>query len=126
MTDLGSDIAGISDLDAALSEVSGRTALAQACLRRLNTPTGTHPEDPSYGYSLVEVIGSGVTDLQIDQGVSAQMHAEEEIEQAFVEVLRIGDAIEITIEAVDSAGPFTLTVTANSLTTEMLLDGAQV
>lgn len=125
---LGSDISGVEDLDAALSEVSGRLALAQAILRRFKTPVGTLPEDPTYGFALVEIIGTTVSTLRIEQGVLAQVYAEEEVDQASASVTySLGsEAVAIEIRVRDGEGPFELTVTADALTIEMLLNGQPV
>jgi ribosomal protein S13 len=124
MAELGSDISGVRDVDAALSEVSGRTALAQAILRRLRNETGQGmpaDRDKDYGYDLREVIGTMLTATQISQKVRAQALAEEEVENCSVSITnRTADSIEIDLRVVDGDGPFELTVSADLLTVELL------
>jgi len=126
LAQLGSDISGVEDLDPALSVVTGRRALAEAVGRRYVTPAGTHPDDPFYGYDLSEAVGSGTPPEEIEQHALAQARAEEEIEEASA-VTEITGAIgeqtlEMLITLVDSAGPFTFTVTIDAdLTLSILL-----
>jgi hypothetical protein len=125
MAELGSDISGIEDLDPALSTVDGRRALAQAVARRYITPAGTHPDDPSYGYDLTDVIGSSVPPEEIEHYALAQARLEEEVEEARCSMSVTGpldaQAIAMTITLVDAQGPFTFTVVASALTVKLLL-----
>lgn len=123
---LGSDISGVDDLDAGLTEVEGRLALAQAILRRFRTPRGTLPEDPAYGEDLTELIGTTLTPLRIEQKVVAQVYAEEEVERASADVTSLNETISISIEVEDAQGPFELTVTSDELQVSMFLDGVPV
>ena len=52
----GSDISGAADLDPDMAEVDGFStlALAQALVRRLDTPRGTLLDDGNYGMGLTE------------------------------------------------------------------------
>lgn len=120
MSDLGSDFAGVNDLTFALSVVTGRRALAEAILRRLRTRRGSLWTDPSYGFDLRGVIGTALTNSQISQRVTAQVLAEEEVESARVNVSRIGEEIQVEIEVTDADGPFDFTITANSLTVDVI------
>lgn len=121
---LGSDFAGVSGLTWSLATVSGRTALAQALLRRLRTQPGELVTDPTYGYCLRDLIGTSQSPTAVVQGITSQMFAEEEVEDAEVSVTQSNGVLraEITIE--DSEGPFDLTITASELTVEALINGS--
>jgi hypothetical protein len=123
---LGSDISGVDDLDAALTEVSGRLSLGQAVLRRFRTPTGTLPEDPAYGFDLTEVVGTTMPPLHIEQKALAQVYAEEEVQRASADARLLGETMTLDVTIVDAAGPFTLTVSADALNVSMFLDGAPI
>ena len=63
MTDIGTDLYCISDLDPAGRTVSGPEALAQAIARRLQTPRGALAaigDDPDYGLDLRDYVGDDV------------------------------------------------------------------
>lgn len=124
MADLGTDFSGVRDVDAALSTVGGRTALAQAILRRLTNETGLGMPDArnkDYGYDLRETVGTATPTSLVEQRVRSQVMAEEEVEAASVNVThRRDDALIVEIGLEDSEGPFTLTVQADALTVELL------
>ena len=90
MATLGSDIAGVFDVDAQLSVASGRTALAEAVLRRWTTPTGSLLGSPRYGYDVHGLIGSSESSSAVEQKLTEQALAEEEIRDARVIVQLIG------------------------------------
>lgn len=126
MADLGSDIAGVMSIDYALSTVSGRMALAQAILRRLTTPRGGLLGDPSYGYSVHDLIGSSVPVSVIEQRVLEQVLLEEEVEDARCNARMSNGVLFIEITVEDADGPFELTLTASELSTEAFLESEQI
>lgn len=67
---LGHDLACIQDEDPGQSEVDGWPCLAQALVRRLQTPQGMCLGDPDYGYDLI-----GEIDDDIDLGTAQQIGA---------------------------------------------------
>lgn len=124
MAELGSDFSGVSDLDWALSTVSGRTALAQAILRRLRTRPGELVTDVAYGYCVRDQIGATSNITEVSQGVLEQVVAEEEVQDADVDVESVGATLRIKIYVVDSEGPFDLTLTSDGLTLEALINNS--
>lgn len=128
--ELGSDIAGVTSIDYALSTVSGRRALAEAILRRLTTRRGALFYAQSYGYAVVELIGSTVSASEIEQRVLEQVLLEEEVEDATCTVLftDVGGtrSVSIEIKVTDADGPFDLTLTASELTISALLEGTEI
>lgn len=127
---LASDIGGVTSIDYALSTVTGRQALAEAILRRLITRRGGLFYAPSYGYAVVELIGSSVSASEIEQRVVEQCLLEEEVEDAtctatFTDVGG-SRSVAIDIQVTDAQGPFALTLTASELTITALLDGTEL
>lgn len=127
MATLGSDIAGVFDVDAQLSVASGRTALAEAVLRRWTTPTGALLGSPRYGYDVHGLIGSSELASVAEQKLTEQALAEEEIRDARVTVQFNAQTSELTVTGmlVDSDGPFELTLQASGpeLTLAAFIDG---
>lgn len=119
---LASDISGITDIDFALSTVSGRLALAQAILRRLTTPRGQLLGSPTYGYDLLSTVGAPVPASIVRQRVLEQVLAEEEVEDASVTVALANGVLQVSINVEDGKGPFRLTVSASDLTAQAIID----
>ncbi len=136
MAALGTDIAGVFDIDATLSVVSGQRALAQQILRRLTTPrggllivkpNGAAAASQKYGYDLRHVIGSLLPEINIERGVLEQVLDEEEVEDARVSAVRDGATMTITVTVVAAEGPFELTIlSAADLTLTTFIGGEQV
>ena len=125
MAELGSDFSGVSDLDWALSTATGRTALAQAILRRLRTRPGELVTDTTYGFCVRDQIGTTPNVVAVSQGVLDQVVAEEEVQDADVDTTYSNNnTLHVKIYVVDSAGPFELTLTATELTTEALINNS--
>ena len=121
---LGSDFSGVSDLDWALSTATGRTALAQAILRRLRTRPGELVTDTTYGFCVRDQIGTNPNITAVSQGVLDQVVAEEEVQDADVDVTYSNGTLTVKVYVVDSEGPFDLTLTATELTTEALINNS--
>lgn len=123
---LGSDIAGVTSIDAALTTVGGRRALADAILRRLTTPRGGLVGAPEYGFDVRSVLGSTLPMSFIEQRVLEQVLAEQEVADALCTATFHRGTLRIEIPVVDAEGPFDLTLTADELTTAALLGGAEI
>lgn len=126
MAELGSDIGGITAISWTLATVEGKLALAHAILRRLTTPRGGLIGDSSYGYAVQSTIGSTVPVSVVEQRVLEQVLAEEEVEDATVDVALLDGKLTVQLSVESAEGPFDLTITATALTTEAFLDGEQL
>lgn len=124
MAELGSDFSGVSGLDWALSTASGRTALAQALLRRLRTRPGEVVTDDTYGFCVRDQIGTSPNITEVSQGVLGQLVAEEEVQDADVDLTYVNGELRARCYVVDSEGPFDLTIVATELTLEALLNNS--
>lgn len=140
---LGSDLAGIGDLTPQMSEVSGRTALAQSIARRLITPRGALIYDANYGYDLTGFINADVTQADVARiipSVTSEILKDQRVINCSVSMQYVGinqvqaaingivtnpnpvplGAIVIAITLQDSAGPFTLTLSVTNVTVQIL------
>ena len=115
MTDLGSDFAGVDDLDANLSAVSGRKCLLQAVMRRwITSPGGLHYA-PGYGGGIID-LASGIMPSPgaIAARLESQALEDERVESCDVDVSVVGEVVRIkgTIDDADGPFPFTIDMSA--------------
>lgn len=118
----GSDVWCDTDVDPGVRELAGsdRIVLAQAILRRLDTPRGSLPDDPDYGIALRSMLSTGTTAADVRR-MAGQIHNEVTKDDR-IDTLRVtvtptptGDALDITlvVTPVDS-GPFTMVLAVTS------------
>lgn len=127
MTDFGTDIAtpvgddGLPDLDPFFGLVDGYTALAQALLRRVVTPTGAVIDDPAYGHDVrVYLNDADPSPTAIAAAVRAQWLADERVEDARVVVTFADNALRIEGVVLAGEGPFRLVLAVSAVTAEIL------
>jgi hypothetical protein len=120
---LASDIAGVLDVDWALSTVDGFLALAQQILRRLTTPLGELEDDPTYGFDIRGLVGAPLTASIIEARVLEQIYAEEEVQRAAVRATQSADGILIEMRVQAITGTGSLTLNASTLGVTALLNG---
>jgi phage baseplate assembly protein W len=126
MAELGRDLSCLQDLDATGLEVSGRTVLAQAVLRRLITPRGRLIDDANYGFDLTQFIDDdlGPADLaRIRAGIEAECLKDERVAVVTAKVTLTAGVMVVTVNLTDSAGPFTLVVAVSAITATILSVG---
>lgn len=132
--DLGSDLSCVSDLDPHMGVVSGRTLLAQAIARRLQTPKGALLDDPNYGYDLVGQLNSDIAqgDLgRIAAAVTAECQKDQRVFSASVTVVAativVNNAsllgLKVTISLITGIGPFVLVIGVAGVTLTLLSIG---
>ena len=120
---LGSDFAGVTDLDFSLSDVSGRRALAEAVARRWLTPRGSLIYDPDYGQGLLEythVSTDGVDGLRA--ALESEALKDERVEDVAVDVTLVNEVLTIRGRLVDAEGPFDLTVSYDGVRAALALE----
>lgn len=120
----GSDISCAYDVDPGVAELDGFTplVLAQAILRRLDTPRGSLPDDASYGISLRQMLNAGVSRGELSRlsgVIRGEVSKDDRISSVTVKVTPSSDMSELDISLrvtpVDPAlGPFTMTLAASS------------
>ncbi len=126
----GTDLSCTSDLSEGLLEVDpfSTRALAEALMRRLDTPRGALVGDPNYGYDLRAALNRGVTEQDvraIAANVRAEIEKDDRVDFAAVTVTPSADGstlrVQLVITPVDpSIGGFTLTLAVTSA--ELLIE----
>jgi len=123
MTDLGSDIHGVTDLDASLSFVSGRRCLQEALARRIMAPLGALIDDPNWGVGIGDAIGEPQTSPAVlEMRIERQCLEDERVLEcdATVTVNDATSEVTVTVSVTDADGTFALVLTPDQLTTETL------
>ena len=146
---LGSDLAGVNDLTSTMAEVQGRVALAQSLGRRLITPRGALIYDVNFGYDLNQFVNADVSQADISQiqgyvrqemlkdqrvisaQVSAQYVGPSQVQAALTAIVATPSpypvgVIVLNIAITDSLGPFTLTVTVDNVSVQLILTNISV
>jgi hypothetical protein len=123
--DLGSDFAGILDVDAALTVVSGWRNLGNALGRRLTTANGALFYDPDYGYDLRSLLNAALRNTtHIASRIIQEMLKDTRVQKATAIVTFSGDTIvaHIGITPKGSDNPsFTLVMNVSQLTVDTVL-----
>lgn len=104
--DFGRDLACTFDLDLAMAEVTGLPVLAQALVRRLQTPAGSLVGDPNYGYDLLGEIDDDLDPQDvaaIAQNVDAEFLKDERVSGSTTTATYANGAI-VTSSMVTAAG----------------------
>lgn len=124
MADLGVDISCVDDLSPNMLEVTGRLLLAQAIARRYMTPRGRLIDDPNYGFDLTQYVNDDLSQAdiaRIQAGAQAEAEKDERVESANVTInLSTAGIMIVTVVLVDSQGPFTLVLSVNSVSIQVL------
>ncbi len=123
MADHGIDFAGVTDIDASMSQTGGRRGLAEALARRLCTQSLWY--DSSYGYDMRAFIGTSTPAPMIEAGAEEQCLLEERVNDVHVTVTRTTisagrEALSVDIRITDEDGEFSFTVLVSALTVEIL------
>lgn len=124
---LGSDFSVGTDWSPTFRTVSGRTALAQSILRRLQTNRGHWPFAPDLGFNLRAALSSSFDPrtgaARIAAQVEEQCLQDPRVEEADVTVTQPQpDAFEVKISLVDAEGPFDLVLSFASWTAELVYE----
>lgn len=120
----GSDVSCDTDVDPGVAELAGddRMLIAQAVVRRLDTPRGTLPDDASYGISVTSMLSAGISTQEVAQlagVIRAEVSKDDRISSTRVTVTPSSALDALTIDVyilpVDPAlGPFTMTLAVTS------------
>ena len=106
------------DTDEMFSEVAADSIIAveQAAYRRLITPRGKLPDDPSYGYSIRHIYMSLTTQAlnRHRAAIQAELRKDERILDVSVALTPITTrSLRIVVEASTTQGPFKLTMSVS-------------
>jgi phage baseplate assembly protein W len=124
MTDFGSDLSCVTDLDPTGAVVSGRRLLAEAIARRLQTPRGGLIDDPDYGYDVTDFLNDDLSprDLALmATNINAECAKDQRILSANSTVtLAAGGVLMISVGLTDLDGPFDLVLAVSDVTVAIL------
>ena len=128
MSHLGSDFSCLEDLDANLTPVEGRFALAQASGRRLITPTGGLFYASDYGDDVRRYLNSQAPSTPLRAAATAEGECEkdERVNRCDVTTTQVGNALALQVSLTDDEGPFDFTLNINSLSAELLIEAGEV
>jgi hypothetical protein len=128
-TSLGRDTSCLSELRSGRFVTGGRL-VGESVYRRLTTPRGSlrgGEDEADFGFDLSDLVGSAATaaDVAALPGrIEAELLKDERIESVSVDVENtstgVGIELEVTIEAETSEGPFTLQLSVDDVTVELL------
>jgi phage baseplate assembly protein W len=129
VTDFGSDISATAELNAAFSLVSGKRAVAEACIRRLTTPRGGLFYAPNYGTDVREMLAARLDATRLGSWrarIESELRKDDRIQSAQAELTLHPETERVVISArvATSEGPFTFTLAASALSVELLTVGS--
>ncbi len=123
-TDFGIDVVATTDLDRYFNLVTGTQVVGQAIARRVQTPQGSLPDDPDYGYDLRQWVhvGMGSSDIfQAEALTEAQCLQDERVNEVDVTITQDGEALTVTIlVTLFNDVVFDLVLAIGSVTVEIL------
>ena len=107
---------------------SGQLCVAEAVLRRWATPAGQLIDDPTYGYSLTDLISDDLSPADLayaQQQAAAQAQLDERVLQCQVTLtLSATGALSVVAFLETAAGPFKLVIPTWGVTPAQLLVSA--
>lgn len=124
----GSDTTCVSDLPLIDLQITApRTLIGQRLARRLQTPRGglsVIGDDPNFGWDVRQYLNSklGPTDIaRAQQEIESECLKDEEVQSVTCTMSLSNGTLTITVAALSSDGPFTLTLNVGQLTTTVVL-----
>lgn len=130
-TDYGLDVYCNGDLRPDMPKVTGRSLLIQRARNGLETAPGSMDWDPlavGWGYDLRLLVNAKIrTDLrQEEQRIVNQIERDDEVEKAEVTSVfyQSSGALYLKCRIWDADGPFSLTLSIDELTVQILNEGA--
>jgi hypothetical protein len=127
MADYGTDFAGVEDLDAGLSVVSGGTGLMQAVSRRWITSAGELFYAPDYGEDLHQWIGANVITGRIEARLEAEALKDERVKSCSVSVEYVPEEKLFRVKAAvtgKNSDSYRLTLDVSEVTVALLTENA--
>lgn len=124
-TDHGTDLAGVTDLEITLREISGREALAHRLARRYQTPRGGLFYDSDFGYDLRQFLSGAVPpEGTIEAAAENEALKDEGVLDVQIDVrfFTATKRMKVFIAAIDSDGPFEFVLDISDVTVELLTE----
>lgn len=132
-TDLGSDTStyvlndeGERDLDPFFAEIDGPRAVAEAVMRRYETPLGMYPDDPEAGDDILEYLNAdlGPDDpaFAIAHGLEREALKDERVDGVLATAAfdQAADRLRLSVQGSTAEGPFELVLEASALSVEAI------
>ena len=119
-TDYGTDFSCVTDLDSALSTVSGPMVVVEAVLRRLQTTAGGLWYDRDYGTDVRQFLNGSRSRFAVSAAVEAEALKDERIEEAAAEVTFTDETLTIVLRLVLADAEFSLTIGVSQLTVDLI------
>ena len=124
MSDYGSCVKCVSDLNGRGETVKGLRAIAESIARRLTTPRGRLIGDPNYGIDVTEYLNADLSRRDVAElrsAIISECLKDERVEEITVEVtIDASDKMTIAIQFVGADGPFEFVLSVNELSVEIL------
>jgi phage baseplate assembly protein W len=123
MTDFGRDLWCDGDTRPDCAEVTGLPLVAQAVIRRWETPRGGCFYDPNYGEGLLDLVHqAGITGPDVASLLERGSMKDERVDSASAEATIDveSETITATVRLETSLGPFSMTVSIDALRVEQL------
>lgn len=125
----GSDTACLTDLTLIDRQVTDpKTLIAQRLARRLQTPRGALAnigDDPNFGWDVRQYLNGKFTTsttITAQEQIQSECLKDEQVATAKAAVTLVNGTMTIALSIVSSAGPFTLTMNVNQLTTALVFN----
>ena len=124
MADFGTCWSCVTDLTMPAVMVSGNRVVAEAIVRRLQTPLGGLIDDPNYGYLIANEINDDLSPAdvsRIQSGVEEECLKDERVVAADVTVTLTGaGTLVVNILVSTATGPFSLVLGISDVTVAIL------
>lgn len=119
---------GLIDLTPEMNEVEGLDVLIQRTVRRQTMPKGSDLSSPNDGINLIQFVKAGLTQQQVSAvpGVILQELLRDQCilrgTTVTAEFNATNNILEVKENIVSSAGPFSLTLTIDKVSVQVLID----
>ena len=126
-TDYGRDLSCVSDLDASMSEVSGRMCLAQSLARRITSPRGAVIDDPNACSDIRDFLNDDISTADLARFtamVDAEFRKDERVISSTSTLIFVDSTVTVSSSIVDGDGPFRLVLAISDVTTAILKVGS--
>jgi phage baseplate assembly protein W len=123
MADLGTCWSCTTDLTMPSTMASGNRAVAEAIVRRWQTPRGGLIDDPNYGYALTNFVGVDLEPADIARiahNASAEALKDERVLRCDVTITMVDGTMIVSGTCTTGAGPFRLVVSVSKLSVTLL------
>ena len=124
MTDYGTALSCVDDIDPESRTVSGNRVVAEALARRLMTPRGRLIGYPDYGFDLTQFANADLSPRElagVRAGIVAECLKDQRVVGVTVDLVLDNEGLlTVTIVVEGSQGPFTLVLAVSSVTVELL------